>query len=98
MPEPVKVDPKNAKKPVDARLASAQDRLASLSKTRSGAKGSVSQYIKETWRELKLTTWPDRTTLEKSTYVVLAFIVATALFTGTIDFVLGRATSALLQP
>jgi preprotein translocase SecE subunit len=98
MPDPVKVAPKKTvgSKPVDPKIVAAQERIANLSKGVSGAPKPPSQFFKETWRELKMTTWPDRPTLEKSTYVVLAFIAATAVFTGIIDYVLGRATSALI--
>jgi preprotein translocase SecE subunit len=99
MPEPTKLDPKKAKKAENPRLIAAQERLASLSKGPSGAAkpASPSQFFKETWRELKLTTWPDQATLRKSTYVVLAFIAAAGLFTGALDLLLGQLTKGLTQ-
>jgi preprotein translocase SecE subunit len=98
MPEPRKLEIKRPAKPEDPRIAAARERAANLSSGPSGAPKPPSQFFKETVRELKLTTWPDRPTLEKSVYVVLAFIAATAVFCGIIDFVLGKATAALLQP
>jgi len=95
MPEPTKNEPKKAKKPEDPRVAAARERLASLNSNRSGTPKTTSQFLKETVRELKLTTWPDNQTLRKSTGVVLAFIVAAAVFTGAIDFFLTRLTTAI---
>jgi preprotein translocase SecE subunit len=97
MPEPTKLDPKKAKKADNPRVAAAQERLASLNKGPSGAPKPPSQFFKETWRELKLTTWPDQMTLRKSTGVVLAFIAATAAFTGLLDFILGQVSQRLVQ-
>ncbi len=96
MAEPTKPDPKKAKKPEDPRLTAARERAAKLASGPSGTAKPPSQFFKETLRELKMTTWPDQPTLRKSTSVVLAFIVATAVFTGAIDFVLSKATAALL--
>jgi preprotein translocase SecE subunit len=96
MAEPGKFDPKKAKKPEDPRMSAVRMRAEALATSKSGVQKPPSQFIKETWRELKMTTWPDRPVLEKSTYVVLAFIAATAVFCGGIDFVLGRATAELL--
>jgi preprotein translocase SecE subunit len=97
MPEPSKLEPKKAKKPENPRLAAARERAENIAKGPSGAPKPPSQFFKETWRELKLTTWPDRTTTEKSTLVVLAFILAAAGFLGTFDYLLTKVT-ALLSP
>jgi preprotein translocase SecE subunit len=97
MPEPSKLEPKKAKKPEDPRLTAAREKAEALTKGPSGTPKSASQFLKETIRELKITTWPDRQTLQKSTYVVLTFILATAVFTGALDYILGKLTAVLLE-
>ena len=80
----------------DPKLALARQRAASLAKAGPGRNPrQVGQFIKETWTELKKTTWPDRATLSKSTYIVLAFIALTAVWVGIIDFALGRIAAPL---
>ena len=76
----------------DPRIAQARLRAQALTKSGPGRDPQqMSQFFKETWSELKKTTWPDKPTLTKSTMVVLAFIAATAIWVGLIDYVLTRA-------
>jgi preprotein translocase SecE subunit len=98
MPEPIKSESTKAKRAEDPRVAAARQRMASITAGPSGAQKPPSQFFKETWRELKLTTWPDRQTLIKSTYVVLTFIVVTALFTFGFYLLLDQATAWLVRP
>jgi preprotein translocase SecE subunit len=62
------------------KLKAAQ--AAKLSQSFSGT--SVLQFLKETRTELLKTTWPDKNTTQKSTYIVLAFIAAAAIWEGLI--------------
>lgn len=55
------------------------------------------QVWRETLDELRKTTWPDRDTLMKSIYVVLAFIAATAVWVGTLNFILDKVMQAILH-
>jgi preprotein translocase SecE subunit len=57
----------------------------------------IGQFLKETWVELMKTTWPDRNTLTKSTYIVLAFIGAAAVWVGVLDHALTIAIRRLLN-
>lgn len=89
MADPKKPEPA---KPEDPRVAAAKERAAAMAKASPSSPG---QFVSETLSELKKTTWPDRQTLFKSTYVVLAFITATAIWAGGLDFVMTRVTAPL---
>jgi preprotein translocase SecE subunit len=77
------------KKKIDAALAQARQRAERLAKAGPGnSPASAKQFIKETVVELKKTHWPDTNILSKSVSVVLVFILATAIWVGSLDFVL----------
>lgn len=76
------------KKPGNSRLEQAQKRAQSM--TSGGRKPiGAAQFVKEAWIELKKTTWPDNEETFKSTVVVLALVLATGVFVGALDYVLG---------
>ncbi len=52
-------------------------------------------FLKEAWRELKLTKWPDQSTLTKSTTVVLALVLAVAVWVGGLDAILTKLMNPL---
>ncbi|HEX5323934.1 MAG TPA: preprotein translocase subunit SecE [Capsulimonadaceae bacterium] len=85
----------------DPRVAAARKRAADLAKAAGGPgvrnRQSGGQFFKDVWTELKKTTWPDRDTLTKSTYVVLAFIAATGVWVFVINFVLNKITAPLFR-
>lgn len=69
-----------------------------LAQSRAGRKATPpGQFFQEAWAELKKTTWPDRNTLTKSTTVVLALVLATAIFVGVLDAALGRIMNPLFN-
>ncbi|HEY3332435.1 MAG TPA: preprotein translocase subunit SecE [Capsulimonadaceae bacterium] len=73
----------------DPRLVAARQRAERIAKAGPGANPQqAGQFIKETVAELKKTNWPSQQVLTKSTYVVLAFIVATAVWVGGLDTIL----------
>lgn len=77
------------KKKADAVLAQARQRAERLAKAGPGNNPKAAQqFIKETVLELKKTHWPDRNVLTKSVQVVLVFILATAVWVGSLDSVL----------
>ena len=76
------------------RIAEATRRAQSMAKANPT---SPAQFFQEAWVELKKTTWPDRDVLTKSTTVVLALVVAVAIWVGGIDFVLGRVAGSLFS-
>jgi preprotein translocase subunit SecE len=91
-------DAKKDLKKVDPRVAAARKRAADLAKAAGGRnRTSTTQFFKEVWSELKKTTWPNRDTLTKSTYVVLAFIAATGVWVFVIDYTLGQITQPLFR-
>jgi preprotein translocase SecE subunit len=80
----------------DPRTLAARQRAAAIAKAGPGFTWSgFVQFLKDTWSELKKTTWPDRNTLGKSTMIVLAFIAAAALWEGGLDLILTHITNGL---
>lgn len=49
----------------------------------------MSKFVRETWIELKKTSWPNRSELEKGTLLVLAAVVIITGFIGGFDAILG---------
>ena len=80
--------------PANTVLAQAQRRAQ-----QGGSKPPTSpaQFFQEAWVELKKTSWPNRDTLTKSTSVVLALVVAVALWVGGIDALLNRIAAPLFS-
>ena len=76
--------------PTNPRLAEAQRRAQSMTK---GAQVSPAQFFEEAWVELKKTSWPNQDTLIKSTTVVLALVVAVAVWVGGLDALLTAFTT-----
>ncbi len=73
----------------DPRVAAARQRAERIAKAGPGANPQqAAQFFQETVAELKKTNWPDKQVLTKSTYVVLAFIAATAVWVGGLDSIL----------
>jgi len=78
-----------SEKKEDPRIVAARQRAERIAKAGPGANPQqASQFVKETVAELKKTNWPSQQVLTKSTYVVLAFIIATAIWTGGLDLAL----------
>ena len=94
-PTPDAVDSKKpAAKPApsgNSPLAQAQRRAQTMA---SRKPTDPAQFFREAWVELKKTTWPNREVLTKSTTVVLALVLAVAVWVGGLDFILGK----LLKP
>jgi len=73
--------------PKNERLAQLQARATAA---RSKPPVSPQQFFQEAWVELKKTSWPSREVLTKSTSVVLAFVVAVAVWVGVLQIVLSK--------
>jgi preprotein translocase SecE subunit len=73
--------------PKNERLAQAQARVAAA---RNRQPVSPQQFFQEAWVELKKTTWPSREVTTTSTTVVLAFVLAVAVWVAVADVVLGK--------
>jgi preprotein translocase SecE subunit len=66
----------------------AQARRRAEQMASGGRKGvSPQQFFQEAWVELKKTTWPTREVLIKSTTVVMALVLAVAVWTGGLDYI-----------
>ena len=90
--------PKKGGAPAPSRLAQAQKQAQAM--TSGSGRGKATppkQFFEEAWVELKKTTWPTRDVLVKSTTVVLALVLATAIFVGIADTVLSRITTPLFN-
>jgi len=55
------------------------------------------RFIRESWLELKKTSWPSPDELKKSTLIVLAAILVVAIWIGGLDYLLGTSTKRLLN-
>ena len=75
------------KKPVNPRAAEIQRRAQAMA---SRKPVSPQTFFQEAWVELKKTTWPSRNVLTKSTTVVLALVVAVAIWVGVLDALFTR--------
>ena len=78
-------DPTGPKKPAptgSSPLAQAQRRAQTMA---SRKPVDPAQFFREAWVELKKTTWPNREVLTKSTTVVLALVLAVAIWVGGLD-------------
>ena len=99
-PNPSNPAPTGPKKAAPARPApAASPRLSDVQRRAqqmaSRPQTSPTQFFQEAWVELKKTTWPNRDVLTKSTSVVLALVVAVAIWVGGIDAILTRVASSL---
>ena len=83
-------DDKKAVKPAPPK----NERLAQLQARATAARNrqpvSPQQFFQEAWVELKKTSWPSREVLTKSTSVVLAFVIAVAVWVGALQVVLSK--------
>ena len=100
-PDPKPIGPKKgtpAGKPaIPARTgiaAEAQRRAQSMAKAQPT---SPQQFFQEAWVELKKTSWPNRDVLTKSTSVVLAFVLAVAIWVGGLDALLRKIATPLFN-
>lgn len=80
--------------PANPRLAEAQRRAQSMAKAQPA---SPQQFFQEAWVELKKTSWPNRDVLTKSTSVVLALVLAVAVWVGVIDAGLTKLAAPLFN-
>ena len=91
---PKKETPAKPAAPANPRLADAQRRAQSMAKAQPT---SPAQFFQEAWVELKKTSWPNQDVLTKSTSVVLALVVAVAIWVGIIDAVLTKVAAPLFN-
>jgi len=84
-------------KPAPAKsglTAEAQRRAQSMAKAQPT---SPQQFFQEAWVELKKTSWPNKDVLTKSTSVVLALVLAVAVWVGVIDAALTKLAAPLFN-
>ncbi len=54
------------------------------------------RYVRNSWRELRLVTWPDRRTTLRLTFAVLVFSIIFGLIVAGVDFVLSKIFRELI--
>jgi len=82
---------KNASKGTPAKSAPAKN--AAVKK--DGVFARAGKFLRETWVELKKTSWPSRDELQKSTLLVIASVAAVTIWIGGLDYLLGSLTRAI---
>jgi preprotein translocase subunit SecE len=66
----------------------------------SGVTGIVPQsteFVKESWQELKKVHWPTRKETYSATMIVVVVVLTMALFLGVVDFALTHAMRFILS-
>lgn len=56
----------------------------------------VPKYIRNSWKELRLVSWPDRRTTLRLTFAVIVFSVIFGLIVAGVDFVLDKLFKELI--
>jgi preprotein translocase subunit SecE len=83
---------KSGKEP--SRIEQAQKRAQAMANRKPSDPGT---FFREVLTELKKTTWPSREVLTKSTTVVLALVLAVAIWVGGLDAILSRVMNPLFS-
>jgi len=91
-PTPEPTGPKKTAPTGSSPLAQAQRRAQTMA---SRKPTDPAQFFREAWVELKKTTWPNREVLTKSTTVVLALVLAVAIWVGGLDYLLSQVSTPL---
>lgn len=56
----------------------------------------MGKFVRESWMELKKTSWPSYDELKKSTLLVLAALAIVTLWIGGLDFLFGLITKKVV--
>lgn len=56
----------------------------------------LSQYVQDSWIELKKVVWPTKKEARNHTFLVIGFSLALAIFLGVIDFVLNKVLELVI--
>jgi len=56
----------------------------------------LSQYVQDSWMELKKVIWPTKKQARNHTALVIGFSLALAAFLGVIDFVLNKVLELVI--
>ncbi len=92
--QPAPAGPKKAA-PTSGRMDDIQKRAQTMASRKAVDPGT---FFREAWVELKKTSWPNRNVLTKSTTVVLALVVAVAVWVGGLDAILSHILRPLFAP
>jgi len=56
----------------------------------------LSQYVQDSWIELKKVVWPTKKEAKNHTLLVIGFSLALATFLGIIDFILNKILELII--
>ncbi|HAH85919.1 MAG TPA: preprotein translocase subunit SecE [Armatimonadetes bacterium] len=71
-----------------AKNTPARNAPKGTSAKKEGVFARAGKFLRETWIELKKTSWPNRDELQKSTLLVLAAVTAVTIWIGGLDYLL----------
>lgn len=54
------------------------------------------KYVRNSWRELRMVSWPDRSTTWRLTYAVIVFSIIFGLIVAGVDFVLNKVFKEII--
>ncbi|MFA6919369.1 MAG: preprotein translocase subunit SecE [Patescibacteria group bacterium] len=57
---------------------------------------TISQYVKDSWKELHHVSWPTKSEIKKHTILVIAISLGLALFLGACDYVITLGLDKIL--
>ncbi len=57
----------------------------------------LSQYVQDSWAEIKKVVWPTKDQALKHTALVIGFSLAVAAFLGLVDFILTKLLELLVK-
>ena len=58
--------------------------------------GNISQYVKDSWKELHHVSWPTKSEVRKHTILVIAISLGLAAFLGLCDYVISLGLDKIL--
>jgi preprotein translocase subunit SecE len=70
-------------------------RMATTVATKPSFWAKAGKFLKETWGELKKTSWPSWDEIKKNTLLVLAASIIITIYVGGLDFLFGFITRKL---
>ena len=70
--------------------------MATTATGKPGIGQRMGRFLRETWVELKKTSWPNSKEIQKSTLLVLAALLIVSIWIGGLDFLIGLITRRLV--
>lgn len=64
--------------------------------SKTGIFQRIAKFLRESWMEIRKTSWPDSEELTRSTLLVLAAVLIVAVWIGLLDWLFGIATKRIV--